>query len=545
MYKKLPPVLVLVLFIFSCSDTTTVFEQETDNLQLETNNVVLENSLVFDKSGVLEIYGEDTNGGEQARFVDEQAGDYPLTLVAQVQPPSYSGGGENLTASHVHIDGDYAYVSYNTVNEIYAGGIDIIYVGDPNRPRVTSRLYYTNADISSLQYDNGNVYAVGGVDSEKSALATANSFVAKLPVFNGRFDFSGGITYGFQEGFVATDISVTNENVLMTSGKDGYVTAFDKNSLEIITEAPYQDLRSVVAKEGRTMVLDASIGVLVLDDNLEVTNQIAINSDFRVADKRTLDFSGNQIVVAEGERGAGIYNANTGAFQEYVPILIRPDDVADTNIVTNATALNDGALLMANGGAGLCLSEDNGSVDLVGIIELDGSINYVASKGDYIFAASGREGLQIIKMNKPSEDLEARCADTPVYEGSANLRVGASQTLAYSGSKRFRRIEVEGSLLLCGTWTVNNNVDILDNGLFEMRGTFICARNNRRRNITVGENATFRVEGDLTIYGDLILEEGATIEFIGPDSRVNIFGSVDKDTNANVLGDFEDIQGKF
>lgn len=537
------PALFAFVFLISCSDSTTVFVAEEDNLSVEESTAVLENSINYDDSGVLNIYEERQNG-VQSRFLDEQAGDYPLTLVAQITPPSFSGG-ENLTASHVDIVGNFAYVSYNTVGQDYVGGVDIIYIADPMRPRVTSRLYYVNADINAVKYDNGFVYAVGGVDAEKSVTATSNSLVAKLPVSNGRFNLSAGITYGFQEGFTGNDIVIDGDRVLMTSGSEGYITEFDKQTLEIINETPYSDLRSLALNNGQLAVLDASFGVRFLDAGLNETNQIPIDSDFRAADKRTLDISNDRLVVAEGGRGAGIYNLSTGALIEYVPIPIRPEQVAEENIVTNATALNEEVLLMANGGAGLCLSEDDNGVDLVGIIELQGSINYVASKGDYIFAASGKRGLQIIKMNKPDGSLEAKCQGTPNYSGSSRLNVPANADLAYSGSRRFREISVAGRLLLCGTWTVRDEVEVASDGVFEMRGVLVVARNNRRRNLTVGENATLRIEGDLTIYGDLILEEGASLEFLGSDSRVNVFGDVDIADSATVTGTFDDVQDKF
>jgi len=531
------------IFLVSCSDSTTVFEEGQDDIQLETSTSVLESGISFDDSGVLDIY-EENEGGTQSRFLDEQAGDYPLTLVAQITPPSFNGG-ENLTASHVDIDGDYAYVSYNTIDADYVGGIDIVYIADPMRPRLTSRLYYLNADINSLKYSDGHVYAVGGVDSEKSVTATANSFMAKITVSNGRFNLSSGISYGFQEGFNANDILIDGNRVFMTSGKDGYLTEFDKQSLEISNETPYPDLRSLALNNGQIAVLDASFGVRFLDGGFNETRQIPIDSDFRLADKRTLDVSDDKIVVAEGSRGAGIYNASTGALIEYIPIPINPDQVAEENIVTNATALNGDVLLMANGGAGLCLTEENNGQDLVGIIELQGSINYVASKGDYIFAASGKRGLQVIKMNKPDSSLETRCQGTPRYSGTSRLVVPSNADLAYSGSKRFRNMDIAGNLLLCGTWTVRDEIEIQSDALFEMRGVLVVARNNRRRNVTVGANATFRVEGNLTIYGDLILEEGATLEFLGNDSRVNIFGDVNRADSATVTGEFEDVQDKF
>lgn len=533
--------------ICSCSDETTIYDEPKDNLRVETNESILENSVVYDKSGVLDILDEATVTGKTSLTAkNEVAGDYPLTLVAQVDVPSFNGG-ENLTASHVDVEGNYAYVSYNTVADGYVGGVDIINISDPTNPRVTSRLYYTNADINGIKYDNGYVYLAGGVDSERSVRATANSFVAKIQANNGRLNLDAGITYGFQEGFNATDVEVTDNQVIVTSGQEGFVTIYNKSDLTISNEAPFMDLRSVAVKDNSIAVLDAGRGVSILDQNLNNVMDIAIDSDFGVNTKRTLDFNGENIVVAESSKGAGVYNASTGSFVEYVPILLSPDNVDGADVVTNAVASNEDVLLMANGGAGLCLSEEqqNQNTDLVGIIELEGSINYVASKGDYIFAASGKEGLQIIKLNRPNESLVSICADLTAYSGSANLDVVVDDNLSYRGAKRFNDFNVSGSLLLCGSWTVRNNVAINENARFEMNGTYVVGRNNRRRNVILNNGSIFRVEGNLTIYGDLVLNDGATIEFIGENSVVNIFGNVTRNGDATVNGTFRDVKNKF
>ncbi|WP_149303043.1 LVIVD repeat-containing protein [Pareuzebyella sediminis] len=545
--KKVSLVAVAATFFaLSCSDETTIYKDTEDDISIEGSSSVLESSILLDEAGVIEIADENRITGKTAKgAAEEMAGDYPLTLVARIDPPSYSGG-ENLTASHVYIDGDFAYVSYNTVEDGYAGAIDIVDVSDPNEPRVTSRLYYTNADINSIAYSDSYVYAVGGVDSEKSVRATANSFVVKIPASNGRMNVSGDLLYGFQEGFNATDIKVTSNAVLVTSGKDGLLTAYNKSDLTILNDVSFADLRSVAVDNNTIAILDGSTGVSLLDNNLNLTKEIAIDSDFGLYSKRTLALSTDEIVVSEGSKGAGIYNRSTGALLEHVPILINPEGVAPSDIVTNAVAINENVLLMANGGAGLSLSEDQGdNTDLVGVIELTGSINYVASKGDYIFAASGKSGLQIVKLNRPSESLATRCSSLPFYFGSSNLNVNTGETKEYSGAKWFNTINVNGSLLLCGIWTVSNNTTINESGLFEMSGSLTIGRNNKRKNITVNKNATLRIEGNLTVYGDIILNDGATIEFLGDDNVVNVFGRVRKNGNTTVQGAFDDLRGAF
>ncbi|MBT9189334.1 LVIVD repeat-containing protein [Zobellia russellii] len=538
--------LAAVAFATSCSDETTVFTDTEDNISIEAKESVLENSILYDDAGVLEILKEDGSAsGKTSKSGEEMAGDYPLTLIARVDPPSYSGA-ENLTASHVDVDGDYAYVSYNTVEDGYAGGIDIINVSDPNNPQVSSRLYYSNADINSIAYANGYVYAVGGVDSEKSVRASSNSFVVKIPASSGKLDVSGELIYGFQEGFTANDVKVTSDGVLVTSGKDGLLTSYKISDLSTQNDASFSDLRSVAQNNGTIAVLDASQGVSIMDKSFTVSKTIAISSDFGDNSKRTLDFSGEKIYVSEGSKGAGVYNMTSGDLLEHIPILLNPEGTETQNIVTNAVAINEDVLLMANGGAGLCLSEDkDGQTNIIGVVDLDGSINYVASKGDYIFAASGKAGLQIVKLNRPDQSLESRCAELSYYYGSSNLSVNQGETKEFKGSKYFNSVNVNGSLLLCGTWAVNNSSYINSNGLFEMNGTLYIGRNNKRKNITVNKDAKLRIEGNLTVYGDIILNDGATLEFIGDDSVANVFGSVKKLGSATVIGTFRDVRNKF
>ncbi|WP_324026964.1 hypothetical protein QSV08_04525 [Maribacter sp. BPC-D8] len=534
------------LFIASCSDETTVFENPEDNLVSETDQSKLDNSVSFDRAGVLNIFEDPIASAKRSSITgkDAEAGDYPLSLVAQIAPPSFTNG-ENLAATHVALDGDYGYVSYNTVGQDYVGAIDVIDISDPTNPTVTSRVYYTNADLNSIAYDNGYIYVAGGVDAEQSVTATANSLVAKIAVSGGRMNTSN-IAYGFQEGFNATDVRIIGNNVVVTSGQDGLVVVYDKNDLTTLSEAPFSDLRAVAYSGNEIAVLDAAQGISFLDQNLNTLRSIAIESDFGIDAKRTLDYLNENIVVSEGTKGAGVYNATSGSFVEYLPILTSPENAEPGEIVTNGVAVNENVLLMANGAGGLSLSEtnDNSTVG-VGVIELTGSINYVATKGDYIFAASGKSGFQIIKLNRPSDSLAERCSELQSYSGSANLNVNSGDDFAYRGSKRFNSMNIGGNLLLCGSWTVSEGVNINSDGLFEMNGTIVVGRNNKRRNITVNSGATLRVEGNLTIYGDLILNEGATLEFLGDDSVVNIFGSVTRGSNTTVEGTYRDVRGAF
>ena len=548
MRKGLYPVFLGALAILqSCSDETTIFiDEQQENIVEENNTVTLKGSISFENAGVLDIVLDSQGTGKRmANMADELAGNYPLSLIAQVSPPIY-GGITNLTASHVYVEDTYAYVAYNMAGEDYFGAIDVIDVSDPNQPSVSSRVIYLNADINSLQYSNGFLYAVGGVNAELSFTAVTNSFITKIPVFNGKMDMNAGVIYGFQPGDNATDIHVEKNEAYVTSGREGNITIYDTKDLEMKQELEFEDLRSLAYYDKELALLDASMGIRVLDDKLNSKKEIAISSDFGVNTKRSIDFIGDKIVVAEGSMGAGVYSYDTGGLLQHIPILLDPVNPPSGDIVTNAVAINEGMVLMANGGAGLSISNDEGNTtEPYGVIQLDGSINYVQTKGDYAFAASGQQGLQIIKLNRLTQSLVVQCSTLPEYSGTSKLVINQGETIGFSGEKRFNSIQVEGSLLMCGSWTVSNDVDVKTDGLLEMNGSLIVGSNRKRKEIKIETGGVFRVEGNLTIYGDLDLKDGATIEFIGEDSVVNIFGSVKMGKDVTVTGVFNDVQNKF
>jgi hypothetical protein len=537
---KVFPISLIVLGI-GCSDQTTVYQDELqDDLFLEQNAAALSGAVSYDQAGVVSLFEDQLQSGKAA----DMAGDYPLTVVASIEPPSYQSG-DNLTASHVDLEGDYAVVSYNTVGELYSGAIDVIDISDPPNPTVTARLFYINADINSLQISNGYIYAVGGVDSETSVSATSNSFLAKLPISGGKINTSS-IEYGFQQGFNATDVLVLPDRILVSSGKDGSITAYNHEDLSIIEETYMADVRSMALTPEGLAALDAGSGVRLLDANLTETGLVPIGTDLGLAAKKTLDVRGNTIRVAEADKGAGIYEISSGELLEYLPIPIHPDGVDQADVVTNAVSGNDEAFFMANGGAGLCLSEEGANgMELVGILEIDGSVNYVMSQGDYAFAASGEAGLQIIRLNRSSESLESQCSDLPPYEGPNKLTVDEGETEQYSGDRRLREINVDGALLICGSWTSRDKVEIDKGGTLQLFGKLAVGRFAKRKDIRVKKGCTLIIEGDVTLYGDLILEDGSSLQFLGADSSMDIFGDVETSGTVAISGTFRDVRNKF
>ena len=100
-------------------------------------------------------------------------------------------------------------------------------------------------------------------------------------------------------------------------------------------------------------------------------------------------------------------------------------------------------------------------------------------------------------------------------------------------------------MLLCGSWTSRNSVNINSSGAFSIRGSLFVGNNNDQRSINVNNGAKLIIEGDVTIYGDLNLRDNTTLEFLGEDSQINVFGNVNVSNSATITGTFDDVQGKF
>ncbi len=124
-----PIFLMALVLVTSCSDETTIFIDEQQSSIFEENDAIkLAGSVNFDNAGVLDItIDENYSGKRTSKAVDEPAGNYPLTLITQVNPPTY-GPITGLTAAHVFVENDYAYVAYNVAGDEYSGAIDIINV---------------------------------------------------------------------------------------------------------------------------------------------------------------------------------------------------------------------------------------------------------------------------------------------------------------------------------------------------------------------------------------------------------------------------------
>jgi len=327
--------------------------------------------------------------------IPAQASGMPIILVAEINPPVYSG--KTFKATHVVINGNYDYVSYNTEGEAY-----VINISNSNIPQLVVQAIFPNTDISAVSYENGKLFIAGAASKAAFPAISSPGFVSAMTLNNGLLTTNYVQTQ--LKGSVATSITSVGNRYYDVSGGASDLVALDKNTNQIQATISVTDLRAVGQISNKILILRGTSGVKVYDAiSMAPQNSFSTSVDVPGA-KRTIDFIGNRQTIKVPTNLAGVDNSD---------------------ITTNAVSVNNQNVFLANGGVGLYIyKNENQALRLVGSIAMNGSCNYTMSKGDYIFAAMGNGGLKIAKMVTNAQTLN--CSQFPTYNGSVWLNVNSN-----------------------------------------------------------------------------------------------------------------------
>ncbi|MFN4365510.1 hypothetical protein [Chryseobacterium hispalense] len=556
MRRFLPYIAVLTfLTVLSCRNDDNDFQSQQENGPILSSDAkTLSKRIEFGNAGVLDI--KPGTGGKTVT-----AGNFPLVLVAEVAPPVYNG--KTLRATHVAIEGNYAYVSYNTEGETYLGAIEVLNITNPNAPQLVMQAILPDTDVSSVRYDNGKLYIAGAKDIYASGAAS--------PAFVGSMTLNGGmLTSSLQQtvltGKVGTDVTSNGSKYYAVSGATGVLAQLNKTNQQIEMSIPLNDLRALGYNNNKIVVLSGTEGVKIYDANgLNLITSFATSSDV-VEAKRTIDFIDGKLLVSEGYNGVGVYNLSSGTKLQKLSLPTQVTGVNPSDIVSNGVSVNSGRVFVANGGAGLYVyTSNNNELKLLGSLDLTGSSNFVMSRGEYIFVATGAGGLKIIKTVAP-ETGAVNCSGYAAYNGNEWLNVNSGQTLEYSGTKSLQGINVNQTLTWCGALTVSQGINLNSNSTFNMYGQLYQGTQNNPWNslninsgallnlkgdlttyghMIMNSNANWKIEGNVTIFGNLTINQGSKIEFIGSNSSITIHGTVTKNGTSTITGTFTDVNNKL
>jgi len=509
--------------------------QSLNNITITSDQNALNQRLDYTNSGVISI----ENGSLTGKSADNTITTFPLVQIAEVKPP-VDANGKTLQASHVTVNGNYAYVSYITRGDVYSGAIDVIDVSDPYKPKLVTSALIPNTDITSLTYSNGNLIIGAAKDVDKDPLLANNpAIVFNMPLSSGLL--TDKVTTNYLESRVTTDVAANSSNYFAVTGDNGSLFKMSTSTKAITGKTAMSDLRSIALTSDKVVTLSGNKGVNISNQStLALQKSFTTSTDISGA-KRTMDIDGTKLLVSEGPNGLGVYDINSGSKLQTIGITTAGEDN-----VTNAVSVNDGYAFLANGALGLNVYQSGTQLSLLGSVGIAGSSNYVKSSGNYIYVASGTGGLKIIKMEKPNTTF-ASCSSYGIYNQGRDLILNSNEIKSYQGATAINSAIVNSGAVLthCGAITVLSNLTLNTNGTFNMRGSLSQGKYLQSTELIINNNAVLQIEGSVVIWGDLRLNSGAKINFIGNDSSITIYGKVTKGSNVTITGTYKDTENKL
>lgn len=361
------------------------------------------------------------SGGGNFKFspnVPASDPDHIFYLVAEVESPVRSGN-RILSATHVTVNGNRAYVTYHynepdgtpVSADLYEGQIDVFDITNPREPIILQEATSSRADFNTMFLD----YETNG---------------SQRRLWLGATDYGVGGAV-FQLNLVGENIP---EPAVMTRTKtapgksvNGLVRSADwlyasagrtaggvfalnvNNNLAIdniheFTNAKYAAADGVVAGSKHVALKSGDNAELLV---YEVGAAHTLLSTFPIGNiqpedgKSGIFIKDDLVWVAMGYSGLKAFNINTG---ELVHTLSPSNMSAES--VTNGVSLDEDYVYVANGSGGLYLCRiisGQTELEVLGVYSYGASANYVTASDNYIFIANGREGLKILRKGLPGD----------------------------------------------------------------------------------------------------------------------------------------------
>lgn len=331
-----------------------------------------------------------------------------FTLAATVSSPAVNN--IHLSATDVRIINGRAYVSYHTNDEFYDntpnGALRIFDIQNYTAPSLISEAVFNDIEFNGIDVTDNKLYAVGG--------NKAGARLVQTPLSDGSF-ITGDLSY-FQTnkipGIAAKNSFIHNNMLwLVSAGTNGGFLRLNPANNYDVSETLYAD----GARSKYTVHNNRVQAFLAIEETgayLRVSNADGSNAkEYRYntliqkvnTGKNTMAIDDSYVYVALSDRGVAKIELTTGKLiAEFQPntycIENEGPKIFKENGLTNGVAVNDCFVFLANGADGvIVLEKDN--LNVIGSFKLAESANYVYVKDGLLFVATGRNGLNIIKIN--------------------------------------------------------------------------------------------------------------------------------------------------
>jgi len=399
----------IVLIFASCQKDKTTYPPDTayqknGNLmvnksidQTNTERILLKENLIpiENNKSVTKITDNE--------FTFDPTENYVFKLQAEVSSPQYQGN--TLQATHVTIHENYAFVTYNTKGDKWQGGFEIFNVTNIQNPELIVSAIMPDGDISAIDYNDGKVYLAGAMGSNNETDLESPAFLQVVNLDN-QMNIISVDTILDISSYVATDVLATDKYILVTSGSDGGLTVFDKFTYEPVNISQYANARALDANSGNVFMLQGEPGQINKLNKATFGAEAVFSVDGAntPASKSEIAVNENYVLSALNEGGLKMLTT-TGILKQHIPKPSVPQGAIADNYVTNSVTLNENLVLIGNGAAGVhvgnIINTLNDTIWMLGAMDFEGdaSTNFVESKGQVIFVATGLEGLKILSVH--------------------------------------------------------------------------------------------------------------------------------------------------
>ncbi|MCJ8152245.1 hypothetical protein MKJ01_00535 [Chryseobacterium sp. SSA4.19] len=329
-----------------------------------------------------------------------------FTLVANAVSPSINNNV--LSATGVTVNNGFAYVSYHTNDAAFGsdtqGAVRILNVSDYNAPTLVSEALFNNVEFNNVDVADNKIFATGG-DKNGARLITAPlsnnvfntqdlslfssyklpSSTAKNSYFynNSLYAVTGTTGGGFFKLNPANGYSVSDQ--FYSSGERAkYIAHNNTYQVFLATEATGTSLRIANVDGSNPKTYTYNTLVQSVTDG---KNVITLDDEY--------------VYLALSDKGvAKIKLSNGQLMNTFVPrnFKVNNQNVFSQTGLTNAVAVNNCYLYLANGTDGVIVLNKN-TFNVVGYYKLNGSANYIYINNNLAFVATGKAGLNILKIN--------------------------------------------------------------------------------------------------------------------------------------------------
>ncbi len=396
MKTKLPLMLIILAVLAGSCDW---FNNRQDDARILINNNPGELSARVEiKDEIMGLNGVNGRTFEKVNVVDSS--DFVLVLRAEVDAPVYNG--KTLRATHVTIDNDKAYVTYNREGEEYLGGIDVFDVSDVRNPQLISQAIIVDTDVSSVDHKDGVLYLAEAVSTYLNPSLTTPAVLEKMILDGGLL--SNNTSKLDLSSYVATDVKIGDEKLYVTTGSTGSLFVIDPDSLVIDTSYLAADARSISINDEQVALLSGSPFVLNIFDQASggFLNTYSVGGLTIPESKSEITLDGDYAYIAMNDEGLKVIDITTGMVVDQMdrPVTVPGGD--DIDYVTNSVSINEELILIANGASGVWVGKkyDGEAIDIYGSMEFQSSTNFVEAENDVIFVATGFGGFKILEVQR-------------------------------------------------------------------------------------------------------------------------------------------------